>query len=809
MKNKIRFISVLIALVLTLNISSSVLAVNDTGKSELTLTLSEDFKNWNNLSEEEKSKVIMPIASANNITEKDENRANSFFYGIQNFFTKASIPSEYNLTEDINIPVKHQGSTGECWAFSMTSVLESYLALSQPGEIIPRYSARHMDYATSKTFLDGINTKGYNREVGSGGNSGVALGYLTNGTGAVLEKDMPFEDNEDKINLSEIQNKQPDIRVTDAKVFPSINKNIDEEGNVTYINDSNQEYTEEEVSLLRNEIKQYIMQYGALSTNTVANNSDYYSNPEDPMHSAAYFCNNNLYSVDHAITIIGWDDNYSVDNFNPENKPKNPGAYICLNSYGTESFADGYTYVSYDDVNVEKDLTGIMGTEKISDDKTIYQNDFYGATIYLSVNPQGSVGMANVFSKEGTEDEYIEQIQVAASGNVTAEVYINPSDESLDDSKMQKVELDSSSLDGSYNTLKLQNPVKITGDKFAVAVKLSANERFMIGIECNYADSGLMESPVVTDPITANQGESYISLNSLQSWDDFTKLKLSDGTTFEQSNLCVKAITTKNVSSEPEQPNTNTNNDNQNTNTNTNNNNQNTNTNTNTNNNNQNTNTNTNTNNNNQNTNTNTNTNNNNQNTNTNTDNNNQNTNTNTNNNNQNTNTNTNNNNQNTNTNTDNNNQNTNTNTDNNNQNTNTNTNNNNQNTNTNTNNNNQNTNTNTNNNNQNTNTNTNNNNQNTNTNTDNNNQNTNTNNNNNNQNTNNNSNSGAGTTNSNNNSNSNSAYYYNGTVDKTLADELLPKTGTDMARWVLPIVVVIFIISYFNYRRYRDIKIK
>ena len=90
----------------------------------------------------------------------------------------------------------------------------------------------------------------------------------------------------------------------------------------------------------------------------------------------------------------------------------------------------------------------------------------------------------------------------------------------------------------------------------------------------------------------------------------------------------------------------------------------------------------------------------------------------------------------------------------------------------------------------------------NTNTNTDNNNQNTNTNNNNN-------SNSGAGTTNSNSNSNSNSAYYYNGTVDKTLADELLPKTGTDMARWVLPIVVVIFIISYFNYRRYRDIKIK
>ena len=695
MKNKIRFISVLIALVLTLNISSSVLAVNDTGKSELTLTLSEDFKNWNNLSEEEKSKVIMPIASANNITEKDENRANSFFYGIQNFFTKASIPSEYNLTEDINIPVKHQGSTGECWAFSMTSVLESYLALSQPGEIIPRYSARHMDYATSETFLDGKNPIGYSREVGTGGNSTMALGYLTNGTGAVLEEDMPFEDNEDKINLSEIQDKEAVLRVTDAKVFPNINKYIDDEGNVTYRDDSYKEYTDEEVTLIRNDIKQDIMKYGALAATTVGNNKNYYSNPEDPMHSAAYFCDNNFYNIDHAITIVGWDDNYSVDNFNPENKPKNPGAYICLNSYGTESFADGYTYVSYDDVNIEKNLTGVMGTEDISDDQNIYQNDFYGATIYLTVNPQGAIGMANVFTKEGNEDEYIDQVQVAASGNVTAEVYVNPEDASLDSAKLQKVEVDSSTLDATYNTLKLKNPVKITGEKFAVVVKLTATEQFNIGIECNYADSKLTTAPTMFDNVSANPGESYISLDSLQSWDDFTTLQLDD-TTFKQSNLCVKAITTKEASSKPEQPNTNNNNDN-------------------------------------------TNTNNNNQNANTNTGNENQNSNVN-------------NNNQNTNTDAGNNNQNTNTNTGNNNQNTNTNT---------------------------------------------------------NNPNTNSNSNSGTGTTNSNNNSNNNSAYYYNGTVNKTLADELLPKTGTDMARWVLPVVIGIFIISYFNYRRYRDIKIK
>lgn len=695
MKKLIKLIPILLIITIFLELNSISFATTDEKESTVSLNLSEDFKNWDKLSEEEKDNVIMPMATSTNIDEKDKNNANSFLFGVQNFFAKASIPTKYSLTEDINVPVKHQGTTGECWAFSMTSVLESYLALSEQKAVIPRYSARHMDYATSETFLDGKNPIGYSREVGTGGNSTIALGYLTNGTGAVLEEDMPFEDNEDKIKLSEIQDKEAVIRVTDAKVFPNINKYVDLEGNVTYRDDSYKEYTDEEVTLIRNEIKQYIMKYGALAATTVGNNRNYYSNPEDPMHSAAYFCDNNFYSIDHAITIVGWDDNYSVDNFNPENKPKNPGAYICLNSYGTESFADGYTYVSYDDVNIEKNLTGIMGAEDISEDQNIYQNDFYGATVYLNVNPQGPIGIANVFTKEGNEDEYIEQVQIAASGNVTAEVYVNPSDSSLDSAKLQKVDVDSSTLDATYNTLKLKNPVKITGDKFAVMVKLTATEQFKIGIECNYADSKLTTSPTMFDNVSANAGESYISLNSLQSWEDFTDFKV-DENTFEESNLCVKAITTKEASSEPEEPNTNTNNNNDNTNTN-----------------------------------------NNNQNANTNTGNNNQNTNINTGNNNQNTNT-------------DNNNQNTNT--DNNNQNTNTNT---------------------------------------------------------NNPNTNSNSNSGTGTTNSNNNSNSNSAYYYNGTVNQTLADELLPKTGTDMARWVLPVVIGIFIISYFNYRRYRDIKIK
>ena len=327
MKKILSIILLISILIGTCNIS---LAKESFGETTISINISEDLKKWDELSEEEKSKTIMPNATTININEEDAKNANSFMFGMQNFFMKASIPNKYILTQDINVPVKHQGTTGECWAFSMTSVLESYLAKSGEKTVIPRYSARHMDYATSETFLDGKNPIGFSRELKSGGNSTIALGYLTNGTGAVLEESMPFEDNEEKIKLEEIQNKKPVTRVTEAKEFPTINKSIDSQGNVTYKKDVLNKYTDEEVQLIRNEIKQYIMKYGALSATTVANQANFYSNPKDPMHSSSYYCDNNIYNIDHAITIIGWDDNYSVDNFNPNKKPKNPGAYICL-----------------------------------------------------------------------------------------------------------------------------------------------------------------------------------------------------------------------------------------------------------------------------------------------------------------------------------------------------------------------------------------------------------------------------------------------------------------------------------------------
>lgn len=567
MKNKIKYISVLIIITILVNISSNISFAKEDKTQEnsrFSINISKDFEKWDQLPEENKDKIIMPKITTSVLSGKES----SIFAGAKNLFAKASIPSKYSLTEDIDMQVKDQAQTGLCWAMTATSVLESNLALSSENKDTRRFSARHIDYATSRTFLDGINSKGYNREAGDGGETALALRYFTNGTGAVLEEDMPFENNSDKLKLESIQ-KDPKVRVTDYEEFPSINKEIDSNGNITYSDSNGEEFSKEEVSTIRNEIKNHIINYGAIGTGIYSSGEEYFNNPSDVLKSTSYYCNDSNLS-DHEIAIVGWDDNYSVENFNPEHRPKNPGAYYCLVSWGENSFDKGFLYVSYDDVNIEKNLSGIIGAENITDDQTLYQNDFYGESMAIIAEEGPDIGLANVFTKDSTKDEYVEEVQVSATGDGTAEVYINPTDSSLDESKLQKVEVDSSELDGTFNTFRLKYPIKITGDKFAVVVKIKLNGQIQFGVECNIVDSGISTEPTIFDFVSANPGESFISIDGLKSWMDFRDFNLT-GDSFKESNLCVKAITTTNVPDEYPYPDTNTN-----TNTNTNSNNSNT-----------------------------------------------------------------------------------------------------------------------------------------------------------------------------------------------------------------------------------------
>ena len=429
----------------------------------------------------------------------------------------------FDLRTQIDIQIKNQKTTQDCWAFASNTVLETNLALRN-NELYD-FSERHMVYSTSKTFTDGTNTLGHNKEVAGGGNEIIALAYYTSGRGPVLETDMPFSENETLIALSEIQGKNVQKKVTDYIIFPTIIKYKDTTGNMVYVDATGQTtYTETDMLEIRNSIKNHIITYGAVTAMTLSGSgySNYYNyNSEYP----SFYCNNPNYVPNHQVAIIGWDDNYLVSNFNTSNQPSSPGAYLAMNSYGTEKYPEGCYYISYEDCYVEAAAMGIINAEDVDYDN-IYQYDPLGPSTNVCLESEPVLYGANVFEKDETSVELLTEIGISSSINQNFELYINSKNGDL--TKLQKIETEQTGLRTGYTTVKLETPIELSGSKFAVAVKyIGQNQKAYMAIEGPNTDFWLTA--------TSNENESYYSTDG-QNWTDMKKDIIN-------SNICIKAFT--------------------------------------------------------------------------------------------------------------------------------------------------------------------------------------------------------------------------------------------------------------------------
>jgi C1A family cysteine protease len=52
--------------------------------------------------------------------------------------------------------------------------------------------------------------------------------------------------------------------------------------------------------------------------------------------------------INHGVSIVGWDDSFSRENFPVSNQPDGDGAWIVRNSWGPGWGDGGYFYMSYD-----------------------------------------------------------------------------------------------------------------------------------------------------------------------------------------------------------------------------------------------------------------------------------------------------------------------------------------------------------------------------------------------------------------------------------------------------------------------------
>ena len=530
--------------------------------TDFEVNLSEEYKKWNALSIEEKEKTLMPQTNysevPDNILSKYEinkvpNLLDELVSGksreksLDNVSSVVS-NSRYNIADRLNMRVEHQGITTECWAFATLKSMETNIALTSGQTELKDFSERHTDYATSRTFLDGVNENGFNREVGRGGLPISALAYLTNGQGAVLESDMPFENNEQKINLSEI-NKKVDTIVTDYTILPSIRKTYQKDVNgntisVKYYDVDGKEILPAVLQNTRNIIKEHLAEKGAIASMTGGNLAQYYNNPSSPFAATAYNCNDETKIRDHAITIVGWDDNYSRNNFAEGSKPSTDGAYIVLNSYGRESFDNGYIYISYEDTFIENEMYGIQSTSK-PDYDNIYQHDYYGGI--LQVGSTGTdLGYYGVtYERENSsEKEYLNQVGVTLAEYSKIEIYVNPRNTSMKSEDLIKVGGSESILEPGYHRINISS-TELTGNEFAIVVRQTTEEHsFFFQIETNVEGTvyGLVES----------DNRSFISLDGI-SWKNLSDLNIQ-GVDMKKSDVCIKAFTTKNNAQTPTEP---------------------------------------------------------------------------------------------------------------------------------------------------------------------------------------------------------------------------------------------------------------
>lgn len=437
--------------------------------------------------------------------------------------------SRFSLADVIDVRVKDQMYTSECWAFALMSSLESN-NLIREGKT-DNYSERHMDYATSKSFTDGTNPFAYNREVGAGGLSGMGLAYLTNGQGAVLESDMPFKNDESKISIKELDKEVKRV-VTDYEVLPTILKTKNANGTMTYKDATGKVYTAEEVKEIRDYIKKAIIEHGGIASVTAGTKTEYYNNPDNILTSTAYNCDNNAIIRDHAITIIGWDDNYSKNNFNSAHRPSTDGAYIVLNSYGETSFDKGIIYISYEDILIESDLYVIQKSAAKDYDK-IYQTDEFGGVFAIGTTGQDTGYYANVYQRDVSQREALDKVGITVEDYVQVEIYLNPNNSNLSLGGLKLVGSSKDYLEPGYHEIDIQD-TELLGKEYAIVVKqYSLTGKFYISIETSCVGT------VFSDVKSSNNGR--ISLDG-KNWEKINEMNVP-GLEMENSDVCIKGFT--------------------------------------------------------------------------------------------------------------------------------------------------------------------------------------------------------------------------------------------------------------------------
>lgn len=377
-------------------------------------------------------------------------------------FFSSALPEKYDSREYGYItPVRNQFYFGTCWAHSVLACAEASMVKQGFESPNINYSEKHLAYFTHKAnalFKDGTDKTSSSEGYFTGGNTYEAFQILQTRQGAAIEVDYPYP-----IQSSE----------TIAE---------------TYRYDSHAELLEHGYLLTETAAKQAIMEHGAIAISYYVHNNNAY------MSKNMSYYQNAKDSTNHSVTVVGWDDSYAVENFNPTCRPPEPGAWLVKNSYGKQWGNDGYFWLSYYDPSIDTVSYTKMGERS----KESIMHTYQGSTMpYLVDCPA-----ANVFCAK--ENQTLTSVGFNSYNTVSYKIEIYVGNEEKPDSPIinepvQTLTGYTPCLTGFFK-VELEEEIELLENQYFSVVVYQYDEEDNFAMNWVEGDNGY----------TSNPGETYI-----------------------------------------------------------------------------------------------------------------------------------------------------------------------------------------------------------------------------------------------------------------------------------------------------------